>query len=211
MPQIQRVRLVRHAETMGADTTYVGDPTLTHRGERQSTLTADHLHDVGVSSVYVSPLLRAKQTAAPLITRLGAPPKTLPLMAEIDLGDFPGPEASGRKRPLIDFGDWGGDYGADFSESVIRGFGDFISEVQPLEHEDIALISHGGTINVILDHVQGIPWDGQMRNLLANCSVSTIEISPGSVSLSDINFVRHLPYELITPENERPLKQPPSR
>lgn len=191
---------------MGAETTYVGDPNLTHRGERQSALTAEHLDSVGVSSVYVSPLLRAQQTAAPLIVKMGAPPKTLAYMAEIHLGDFPGPEASGRKRPLIDFGEWGGDAGADFSERVIKGFRDFTSEIQSMNHEDVALISHGGTINVILDYVQDIPWDGEMRNLLANCSVSTLEIGPGSVSLADVNYVRHLPWELITPENERGRK-----
>lgn len=205
MTTTQRVHLIRHAETMGAETTYVGDPNLTHRGERQSALTADHLESIGISSVYVSPLLRAQQTAVPLVRKMGTPPKTLPLMAEIHLGDFPGPEASGRKRPLIDFGKWGGDAGADFNERVITGFRDFVSEIQSLEPGEIALITHGGTINVILDHVQGIPFDGQMRHLLANCSVSTLEIGPDSMSLADVNYVTHLPYELVTPEDERTL------
>jgi len=188
---------------MGADTTYVGDPTLTHRGERQSALTAHHLHGAGVSSVYVNPLLRAQQTAAPLITRMGTPPVTLPLMSEIELGDYPGDKVVGRERPLIEFGAWGGDAGKKFSERVITGFRDFMFEVRSSDHADVALISHGGTINVILDHVQDIPFDGNMRNLLANCSVSTLEMGPGSVSLADVNYVTHLPYDLITPENER--------
>ncbi len=86
-----------------------------------------------------------------------------------------------------------------------------MTELQMGDHENVALITHGGTINVILDHVQGVPFDGEMRHLLANCSISTLELGPSSLSLTGVNCVTHLPYELITPENERPGISPPPR
>lgn len=211
MPPFQRIHLVRHGETVGAETGYAGDPALTRIGEQQSALTADHLTTLGVSSVYVSPLLRARQTAAPMASLLGTTPMTLPEMAEISLGDYPGDQIVGRERPKIDFEAWGGDSGHDFNMRVISGFQMMIESIRRETHQSIALITHGGTINVILDYVAGIQFDGEMRHLLANCSVSTLEIGASSGSLTTVNVVTHLPSELITPPGEQSLSTPLSR
>lgn len=193
---------------MGAETAYAADPVLTRVGEQQSALTADHLATLGVSSMYVSPLMRARQTAAPMASLLGTTPMTL---SEISLGDYPGDQIVGRARPTIDFEAWGGDAGHDFNMRVITGFQKLIASIRAETHQNIALITHGGTINVILDYIAGIQFDGEMRHLLANCSVSTLEIGAGSVSLTTVNVVTHLPSELITPPGEQSLSAPPSR
>jgi broad specificity phosphatase PhoE len=72
-----------------------------------------------------------------------------------------------------------------------------LAETRAGHHEDVAVIAHGGTINVILGHVAGIPWDGEMRHLLANCGISTLEVSAELVSVVEANVVRHLPEDLI--------------
>jgi len=78
-------------------------------------------------------------------------------------------------------------------------------------HQSIAFIPHGGTINVILDHLTGGPFDDEMRYLLATCGVSTLDIGPVSVSVTNGNDVSHLPWELITPPGEHPRSTAPSR
>jgi broad specificity phosphatase PhoE len=132
-------------------------------------------------------------------------------ITEIELGDYPGGKATGRKRPLIEFKEWGGDSGTEFSQRAISGFQGALDDIRGDGHRDIALASHGGTINVILDHIAGISFDGEMRHLLANCSVSTLEVRPDSVSLVDVNHVVHLPEEWITPPGEKLLQRGPSR
>jgi broad specificity phosphatase PhoE len=211
MSHPKKVYLVRHGETMGANAASVGDPTLTHLGERQASLTAGHLRNLAVTSVSVSPLLRAQQTAAPMTRLLGKAPTTLESITEIELGNYPGDKATGRERPLIEFAAWGGDSGTEFNQRAISGFQRVLDDIRGDDHRDIALVSHGGTINVILDHVAGLAFDGEMRHLLANCSVSTLEVRSDSVSLVDVNFVDHLPEELITPPGENLLPGGPSR
>ena len=136
---------------------------------------------------------------------------TLSEMSEISLGDYPGDQVVGRARPKIDFEVGGGDAGRDFNMRVIAGFQKMISPIRAETHQSITLITHGGTINVIVDHLTGVPFYGEMRYLLLNYSVSTLEIGPGSVSLTNMNEVSHLPWELITPPGEHPRSTAPSR
>jgi probable phosphoglycerate mutase len=198
MPDIQRIHLVRHGQTVGAGTAYVGDPPLTPLGERQAEFASEELVAQGVTSVLTSPPFRAQQTALPLVGAIGSSARVVPGIREIELGDYPGDKVVGRERPMIDFGEWGGDHGADFSHQAIEGFEQVLAETRADRHTDVAAVAHGGTINVILDHVAGIPWDGEMRHLLANCGISTLEVSGESVSIVEANVVNHLPKDLIT-------------
>jgi broad specificity phosphatase PhoE len=198
MPNIQRIHLVRHGQTVGASTAYVGDPPLTPLGERQAEHASEELVARGVTSMITSPLFRAQQTALPLVGVIGSSARVVPGIREIELGDYPGDKVVGRERPMIDFGEWGGDHGADFSRQAIEGFEQVLAETRADRHADIAVVSHGGTINVILDHIAGIPWDGEMRHLLANCGISTLEVGADSVSIVEANVVKHLPEDVIT-------------
>lgn len=198
MPKIHRLHLVRHGETVGASKAYVGDPPLTPLGEQQANFASEQLVTLGVTSILVSPLFRARQTALPLVAAINSSARVMPGLREIELGDYPGNEAAGRERPKIDFGEWGGDHGADFSLQAIGGFEQVLAETRADRHAEVAVVSHGGTINVILDYLSGIPWDGEMRHLLANCGISTLEVSADSVSIVEVNLVGHLPEELIT-------------
>ncbi len=198
MPDIHTLHLVRHGQTVGASKAYVGDPPLTPLGERQAEFASEELIARGVTSIMSSPLFRAQQTALPLVGAIGSSARVVPGLREIDLGDYPGDEAAGRDRPRVDFGEWGGDHGADFSRNAIGGFEHVLAEIRGDQHTDIAVIAHGGTINVILDHVAGIPWDGYMRHLLFNCGISTLEVTADSVSIVTANVVKHLPEDVIT-------------
>jgi phosphohistidine phosphatase SixA len=60
------VFVVRHAEKQSND----ADTPLSPRGQRRAAVLAEMLNDAGVSAVYVSPALRTRQTAAPLLEDL---------------------------------------------------------------------------------------------------------------------------------------------
>ena len=156
-------------------------------------------------------VLRARQIAAPTASLLGTTLMTLPEMSEISLGDYPGDQIAGRERPKIDFEAWGGDASHIFNMRVIYGLRKMITSIRDETHQGIALFTHGGTINLILDHIAGVPFDGEMRYLLPNCSVPTLEIGRDHVSLANVNVVAHMPSELITPPGEGGLPGGPSR
>ena len=66
--------LVRHGEPEWVRDGYsVDDPPLTARGRDQSDRLADRLAAEHFDEIYVSPMTRARQTAAPLLARLGRP------------------------------------------------------------------------------------------------------------------------------------------
>ncbi|MGA1724396.1 MAG: histidine phosphatase family protein [Ilumatobacteraceae bacterium] len=76
--------LVRHGEPEWVRNGLAGgDPPLTERGRLQSELLADRLVDEHFDEILVSPLIRARQTAAPLLERLGRPEVIAPWLAEI--------------------------------------------------------------------------------------------------------------------------------
>jgi probable phosphoglycerate mutase len=54
------VYVVQHGEKQRRP----GDPGLTERGREQAALAGQWLRDKGLTAVYASPLLRARQTAA---------------------------------------------------------------------------------------------------------------------------------------------------
>ena len=76
--------LVRHGQPEWVrDGFNVVDPPLTERGQRQASLMAEALAAEPFDEVLVSPLLRARQTAAPLYRALGIPEAVDPWLEEI--------------------------------------------------------------------------------------------------------------------------------
>lgn len=89
-----RLLLLRHGETeLSAARRYSGrsDPQLTTTGRAQADDAATHLTRYGeVAAVVTSPLRRARQTAEPLATALGAPLTVHDGLIETDFGTWDG-------------------------------------------------------------------------------------------------------------------------
>lgn len=76
------IRLVRHGEAASG---WDGDldPGLSRLGRRQAAAAADLLAPLPPASIVTSPLLRARETAAPLADRWGREPRVEPAVGEI--------------------------------------------------------------------------------------------------------------------------------
>jgi probable phosphoglycerate mutase len=87
-----RLLLLRHGQThgntAGALDTAIPGLDLTDLGHRQAEAAARALADRGLEQIYVSPLVRTHQTAAPLAELLGLEPRQLDGLREIAAGDF---------------------------------------------------------------------------------------------------------------------------
>jgi probable phosphoglycerate mutase len=66
------------------------DPDLTELGRRQATAVAARLHNVPAQGLFVTPLRRTQQTAAPVATELELEPRVEPDLREVYLGDWEG-------------------------------------------------------------------------------------------------------------------------
>jgi len=178
--------LVRHAqpdwEPMGRA---VDHPALTEWGRRQSEAVADRI--VGdYDAFYVSPLERARETAAPIAARLGRAPEVLSWLAEIRLPTLEGStpqqvQEHFRLTRARDLDQWwepmpGGESFRHMYERVSSGVESLLSEGHGMRiHQNsgyrvwhpekpdarILIVAHNGTNSVIVSHLLGIdpvPW-----------------------------------------------------
>lgn len=223
-----RLTFIRHGEpAWTVDGRAVDDPHLTARGTEQAARLAEHLGDLSCDEVLVSPLCRARETAAPLLEVLGLEAGEAAWAAEIAAPAWEGaPEdqvtrafADGRARPMDEQWDGipGGESFRDFHVRVTAGLTATLAERgvrpvgpgSPLWEVDapglhVAVVAHAGTNAVAIGHLLGIdpvPWEWE-RFVTRHSSVS--EIAPydtaGSCafSLLRLNDVEHLPDELRT-------------
>ncbi len=185
--------LVRHARPLRVESE-VGpaDPPLAPLGRRQTAALAAWLADdaeAPIDAVYTSPLRRAAETAGPLAEALGiGPARPEPALTEYDaeaLAYIPIEElqAAGDPRwrevpPDIEA----------FAARVMEGV-DRLCAAHPAQR--IALVCHGGVINVIVSSVLGL--GARMLFLPGYTSVSRVLVaSSGPRSLASLNELGHL-------------------
>jgi 2,3-bisphosphoglycerate-dependent phosphoglycerate mutase len=96
-PGATDILLIRHGESQPARPqepfpTVDGhaDPPLDPQGHVEASRVAERLGDESIAAIYVTPLQRTVQTAAPLAQRLDLTPRTEPELREVHLGDWEG-------------------------------------------------------------------------------------------------------------------------
>lgn len=213
---------VRHGEPEWVRDGYnVDDPPLTELGHRQAELLAARLAAESFDEILVSPLQRARQTAAPLLARLGTAEVLAPWLEEIRNPVWHGTPAeraaeafrNERARPahLRWEGLDGGEPVRDFVRRIHQSTSLFLEErgiirtpsELPVWHMDeperrILLIAHAGTNAVAFGHLLGlepVPWEWE-RFVLGHASISRVEaLETGegyTFSLTRLGDVEHL-------------------
>ncbi len=193
--------LIRHGEPQWIrDGLNVVNPPLTERGHQQAQRLADRLAGEQFDEVLVSPLVRARQTAAPLLEALGRPEAVDPWLEEIRDPVWHGTPAEKaaeayaelRGRPAEErwHGLDGGESIRDFVARIRAGASSFLADRGVVRSEvelpvwriaepgaRIALVAHAGTNSVTIGHLLGLqptPWEWD-RFVLGHTSVSRIE------------------------------------
>lgn len=193
--------LVRHAEPVRVAPGERGggpvDPELTAAGRDQAERLAAWLAPEGIDHVITSPLLRARETAAPLLARLGLEPEIDPALTEYDArADHYIPVEELREndddrwKAMIE-GRWE-DFGAEAPEVFRARVLPRMAEVAAAHPgERVAVICHGGVVNVYLADVVGI--DRMLWFDPAYTSVSRARVSRSGIrSISTLNETAHL-------------------
>lgn len=182
---------------------------------------ADALAGEHFDQVFVSPLLRARQTAAPLFEALGRDEHIAPWLEEIrdpawhgtpqEKAEAAYAELKGRPVDARWDGLDGGESIREFTARIRAGADDFFAERMmvrsghdlPIWHIDeparkIALVAHAGTNSVTIAHLLGLPptpWEWE-RFVIGHTSVSrleALEVHDGfTFSLSKLSDVEHL-------------------
>ena len=214
--------LIRHGEPEWVrDGLTVVDPPLTDLGHRQAELLADALRDEQFDEILVSPLVRARQTAQPLLEALGRHEVVDPWLEEIRDPVWHGTPAEkaaeayaelrGRKAEDRWHGLSGGESMRDFVARIRTGVTGFLAD-RGVERSEmdlpvwqirepgarIALVAHAGTNSVTVGHLLGldpVPWEWD-RFVLGHTSISRLEamkLDDGfTFCLSKLSDVEHL-------------------
>jgi probable phosphoglycerate mutase len=192
-PGSTRILLVRHGESAAfvEDKPFAlldghGDPPLRDPdGLEHAERVAERLADEDITAIYVTPLQRTAQTAAPLADRLGLEPRVERELREVHLGEW---ESGGLRRHTVEghelipqiFAEqrWDVIPGAEptdaFDARVREGI-ERIAAAHP--DETIAAFVHGGVIGRVLATAVGAER-GLAFSAADNGSISEIVVMP---------------------------------
>jgi probable phosphoglycerate mutase len=190
--------LIRHGQTTtNAQSLLVGrsDPHLTPLGERQALALVPYLK--GVDEVWVSPLARARQTAALALADFEA--QVRESFIEVDYGDLDGQSLS-----VISPDGWrafehdhevafgGGESLAGVDRRVHAELDALLSDERSLLHSrdrHLAIVSHVSPIKSATIWALGAPGSTTWRTRLDNGSITTIGVRGNAPQLVRFNAV----------------------
>ena len=221
--------LVRHGEPGWTEDGFNRDePRLTFRGRQQALLLAAALADEPFDAVWVSPKLRAVETATPYLELTGMEAANLDFLAEIGNPEWDGTDLDALKifaahrRRLPDL-QWegleGGEAVTDFHYRVTTGLDAALSDMgirrsseklptwnidEDRLDQRILVFAHAGTNSVVLTHLLGVepvPWEWE-RFVTGHASITVVKpIEIGghyAFSMVKLSETRHLPDHLLT-------------
>ncbi len=188
------ILLLRHGETAlnAARVLQPADTPLSARGQAQAEALSRRLASQRIAAIVSSDLPRARLTAAPIGERLGLAVRTSGLLRERDFGALRGQpyDTLGFDALTMDNAPPGGESAADFGARVQRAFVEMLEQHAGLDG-DLAVVTHGLLIRVLLAGALQVPAE-RLRDLqLANTSVSVFDAAPPH-ALSLLNCIQHL-------------------
>jgi 2,3-bisphosphoglycerate-dependent phosphoglycerate mutase len=206
-PGASTLLLVRHGESAPVRDGEVvpllegqSDPALDPVGVEQAERVAARLGGEAIDAIYVTPLRRTAQTAAPLAARLGLRARVEPDLQEVGLGEWEGglfrryvrenhPVAQRMRAEQR----WdvipGAEPGERFAARV-RGGIERIAAAHP--DQRVAVVVHGGTIGMALATALGIPERPLALAWADNGSISELVVFDDAWVIRSYNDTAHL-------------------
>ncbi len=198
--------LVRHGETdWNNERRYQGqrDIPLNSKGEWQARQAARALAGEPIERLVSSDLRRARTTAAAIAAACGVPLTTDRRLREISFGSW---EGLAYDQIIEQDGDsyrrWkenptahpptGGETLDITKRRVLAAW----QEIKEHEVGTIIVVSHGGTLRVLLSHLLQLPPESFWELKLDNASLSSVQINHAGIVLDSLNDVQHLQTDL---------------
>lgn len=191
---VTRIVAIRHGETswnaLGRLQGHT-DIELNAHGRWQAQQMAQVLADHGIDALYSSDLRRAQQTAQALQVPTGLPLHSVPAWRERRFGDFEGhtfaeieaqdPESARRWRGRDrDFAPPNGESLIAFRARVLEAL-EALGAAHTGGH--IALVTHGGVLDVLYRHANGLSIEAGRTWRIENASINRFLWSPDSFSM----------------------------
>ena len=198
-----QICLVRHGETeWNAERLIQGqiDIGLNDIGRRQAVAAGRWLKSAGIVALYSSDLKRAWTTAQSIGAELGLVPASVPEMRERRYGVFEGLtyDEAKAKHPAgyAAFEGRNANYDFENGESLHAMFARVTGKLQALAAahpgQSIAIVLHGGVLDIINRFVRGNPLEMPRDFLIPNAGINWIAAVDGQWSLNTWGETDHL-------------------
>jgi broad specificity phosphatase PhoE len=188
---IQRVFLVRHGEVFNPNKVLYGRAPgyrLSERGESQAKLVTQFLAEPkrNIGAIVVSPLQRARETAAPIAAALGLPVQTDNRLIEAG-NDFEGTSIGAHPAGLLKpknfiklLNPFKPSWGEPFAEQAQR-MNEAINDWRKKTEGDVVIVSHQSPIWMVRRFLEGKRlWGDPRKRQCSVCSVTTLTYSGGA-------------------------------
>jgi probable phosphoglycerate mutase len=202
-PSPTTILLVRHGTTATTGSVLPGRAPglhLSERGVAQAQAVAERIIQLTKKpvAIYVSPLERARETAAPLAKALKLHPVVERGLSECDFGSWTGKKLSQLSRKA----EWKTvqnspstfrfPEGESFSEMQQRVWAALEKLAARHRGRTIVVFSHADTIKAAVTYAQGVPLDLFQRTVISTCSVSAIAFGPSGPLVLTVNSTESL-------------------
>lgn len=175
-----KIYLTRHGQTDWNQRHIIQGKTdipLNEEGRAQARITRDHLAHVPLKVIYVSPLIRARETAQIINEYHHVPLLTDQRLEERGFGDMEGADID-----QVDFThfwniNYENNYRCERTSLFYQRVYDFIDEIKSTNDQNILVVAHGGVSLPFYFYFHSRVEDGDMRKyMLKNCEVVCYEI-----------------------------------
>lgn len=187
--------IMRHGET-DDNTKWIlqgqKDNPLNENGKRQAKRVKDTLQGICFDKIYVSPLVRAVQTAEIVTGRNRTEFILEDRIKEISFGVLEGTRGDDMKPPYSNFFLNPAAYeapenGETLQELALRT-GDFLQEIKgQYPGRRILLVSHGAAIHSIINQIQGVDMSHFWDLRLGNCSILEVSDESGEYQIVKVS------------------------
>ena len=197
-PSTTTILFVRHGTTATTGSVLPGRAPglhLSDRGIEQATALAERLKELGrkPTALYVSPLERARETAAPIAKALGLRAIVDKGLLECDFGLWTGKRLATLARrtewravqhapSTFRFPD-----GESFSEMQLRMWEAVTKIVKRHRNRTVIVVSHADPIKAAVTYAQGVPLDLFQRTVISPCSLSAVAFTGGTPVVLCVN------------------------
>ena len=197
-PTFTTILLVRHGATATTGTVLPGRAPglhLAEKGVAQAENAATRLAELGTRPValYVSPLERARETAAPIAKALRLRPVIERGLLECDFGTWTGKKLSLLRRRA----EWRAvqhapstfrfPEGESFAEMQLRIWTTLERLAKKHRNRVIVVVSHADPIKAAVTYAQGVPLDLFQRTVISTCSISAIAFTDANPVVLSVN------------------------
>ena len=171
---------------------------LSPQGHSQAEALAKYLRQTKFDAIYSSPMKRAQQTLAPLITHSKIQPTTISNLCEVHFGDWTGLSwQEVHDKYQVSAFQW-----LEMLEQAAVPNGEcsrtFRARIEPCLREilqnhpgqNVAVVCHGGVINAYMGHIISSKFDMFFRP--AHTSINICAAGQGVRALNRLNDVHHL-------------------